>query len=157
MSLLGQASDRTESVQPLLQQTAHRLHALVAYRQYCSVVASHERPQTRPFHSLATEGKVHVDKTHTWHTENLTGFCVCDPELLVPWVDAVRDILAVSPSRYGKQTRKALYRTPLRLWGQGLSRRPSCYFHSQALEMVLPEGSTPYSKAPQVLLRLASF
>jgi len=31
------------------------------------------------------------------------------------------------------------------------------YFHSQILEIVLPEGSTSYSKAPQALLSRASF
>ncbi len=33
-----------------------------------------------PFHLLASEGKVHVDKQHTWHMERR--LCIADPQLL---------------------------------------------------------------------------
>ena len=35
--------------------------------------------------------------------------------------------------------------------------QPVIYFHSQTLEIVLPEASTSYSNAPQLLLSAASF
>jgi protein phosphatase len=37
-----------------------------------------------PFHLLATEGAVHVDKTHGWHMEVLSKLCEADPGLLLP-------------------------------------------------------------------------
>src|SRR5262249_415603 len=36
-----------------------------------------------PFHLLATEGHVHVDKDHVWHMEALTKICRSDPDLLL--------------------------------------------------------------------------
>jgi protein phosphatase len=36
-----------------------------------------------PFHLLATEGRVHVDKDHVWHLQELAKICRCDPELLL--------------------------------------------------------------------------
>jgi hypothetical protein len=35
-----------------------------------------------PFHLLATEGHVHIDKDHRWHMETLAEVCRADPELL---------------------------------------------------------------------------
>ncbi len=36
-----------------------------------------------PFHLLASEGRVHTDKDHTWHMETLAAVCRHDPELLL--------------------------------------------------------------------------
>ena len=38
-----------------------------AYRRYCWEVTSIEDLRLAPFHILATEGAVHVDKSHAWH------------------------------------------------------------------------------------------
>ena len=38
-----------------------------AYRQYCWPVQSMNDLKLAPFHILASEGAVHVDKTHLWH------------------------------------------------------------------------------------------
>jgi protein phosphatase len=54
-----------------------------AYRQYCWPVASVDDLKLAPFHLLATEGKVHVDKSHAWHMETLAAICRHDPALLV--------------------------------------------------------------------------
>jgi protein phosphatase len=42
-----------------------------AYRRYCWEVKSVDDLRLAPFHLLATEGAVHVDKPHTWHMETL--------------------------------------------------------------------------------------
>ncbi len=42
-----------------------------AYQHYCWPVSSVEDLKLAPFHVLATEGKVHVDKDHLWHMESL--------------------------------------------------------------------------------------
>ena len=42
-----------------------------AYRRYCWPVTSLEHVRLAPFHVLATEGSVHVDKDHVWHMESI--------------------------------------------------------------------------------------
>ena len=40
-----------------------------AYRRYCWPVASVDDLRLAPFHLLASEGAVHIDKNHVWHME----------------------------------------------------------------------------------------
>ena len=54
-----------------------------AYRRYCWPVASVDDLRLAPFHLLASEGRVHTDKSHTWHMDTLATVCRADPELLV--------------------------------------------------------------------------
>jgi protein phosphatase len=54
-----------------------------AYRRYCWPVASVADLRLAPFHLLASEGAVHVDKDHVWHMETLADVCRADPQLLV--------------------------------------------------------------------------
>lgn len=53
-----------------------------AYRRYCWPVASVADLRLAPFHLLASEGAVHVDKDHLWHMETLAALCQADPDLL---------------------------------------------------------------------------
>lgn len=53
-----------------------------AYRRYCWPVASVADLRLAPFHLLASEGAVHVDKDHQWHMETLAALCQADPGLL---------------------------------------------------------------------------
>jgi polynucleotide kinase-phosphatase len=53
-----------------------------AYRRYCWPVASVKDLRLAPFHLLASEGAVHVDKDHLWHLETLAALCQADPDLL---------------------------------------------------------------------------
>ncbi|MEN6520503.1 MAG: polynucleotide kinase-phosphatase [Armatimonadota bacterium] len=46
-----------------------------AYRQYCWPVSSIEDYKLAPFHILATDSGVHVDKDHVWHMETLAKVC----------------------------------------------------------------------------------
>jgi polynucleotide kinase-phosphatase len=55
-----------------------------AYRHYCWPVSSLTGLRLAPFHLLASEGAVHVDKDHSWHMETLAEACRADPDLLVP-------------------------------------------------------------------------
>ncbi len=52
-----------------------------AYRHYCWAVQSVDDLVLAPFHILATEGAVHVDKDHTWHLNILSALAVADPRL----------------------------------------------------------------------------
>jgi protein phosphatase len=54
-----------------------------AYRHYCWPVGSVADLRLAPFHLLASEGAVHVDKDNVWHMETLAEVCREDPKLLV--------------------------------------------------------------------------
>ena len=45
-----------------------------------------------PFHLLATEGCVHVDKDHLWHIETLARLAQADLDLLLPTPFLVVDV-----------------------------------------------------------------
>ncbi len=51
------------------------------YRYYCWSVNSVEDYKLAPFHILATEGAVHVDKNHEWHMENIKQICQADEKI----------------------------------------------------------------------------
>ena len=70
--LVDKAADRTVS--------AERFRA--AYRRYCWSVRSLEDYKLAPFHLLASEGHVHVDKDHEWHMSTLGRICDEDPAIL---------------------------------------------------------------------------
>jgi protein phosphatase len=55
---------------------------VTAYRGYCWPVASIDDLEIAPFHLLASEGRVHVDRDHTWHMEMLARLSAADPELI---------------------------------------------------------------------------
>lgn len=51
------------------------------YQNYCWDVNSIDDFKLAPFHILATEGNVHVDKTNEWHMENIAEICNFDTKL----------------------------------------------------------------------------
>ncbi len=74
---LGTLPDRTKERTALVGQYSD------AYRRYCWPVRSIEDLKLAPFHLLATEGFVHVDKDHLWHMQTLAKVCEADPGLLL--------------------------------------------------------------------------
>jgi polynucleotide kinase-phosphatase len=52
-----------------------------AYRNYCWPVNSLEDYKLAPFHILATEGQVHANKNHEWHTRHINEICNGDKQL----------------------------------------------------------------------------
>jgi polynucleotide kinase-phosphatase len=54
-----------------------------AYQNYCWSVDTIDDYKLAPFHILATEGQVHVDKTNEWHMENIAEICAGDTELFM--------------------------------------------------------------------------
>jgi protein phosphatase len=54
-----------------------------AYRHYCWPVESIHDLKLAPFHVLATEKTVHVDKDHAWHMTSIDGFCENDSDILL--------------------------------------------------------------------------
>ena len=53
-----------------------------AYRQYCWEVESLDDFKLAPFHILATEWAVHVDKDHGWHMETLARLANDEPMII---------------------------------------------------------------------------
>lgn len=70
---------------PSLQKFALKKTAVTkyveAYRQYCWPVRSVNDYKLAPFHVLATEGAVHVDKTHQWHLQTIAEMVKGDTKL----------------------------------------------------------------------------
>ena len=54
---------------------------VAAYRRYCWPVTALTDLKLAPFHLLASEGAVHVDKDHRWHLTTLARLAAVDPEL----------------------------------------------------------------------------
>jgi protein phosphatase len=54
-----------------------------AYRRYCWEVTSVADLKLAPFHLLASEGVVHIDKEHRWHMETLAVLCAEAPDVLL--------------------------------------------------------------------------
>ena len=85
--VLAQARERVPSLDELAERTTQRLHALQQYvreyQRYCWPVESLDDFKLAPFHLLASEGKVHVDKRHTWHMEMIARLCEADERLLL--------------------------------------------------------------------------
>lgn len=86
LAMLRQAEQRGVSVDGLSSRYQDRWEMAAkyvqAYRQYCWPVRSVADLKLAPFHLLATEGEVHVNKDHVWHMETLKKVCQADEGLL---------------------------------------------------------------------------
>jgi protein phosphatase len=74
---------------------------VAAYRQYCWPVSSLTDLKLAPFHLLATEGHVHVDKDHVWHMQQLGKICGFDPEMLLATPYKIVDVTDPSSEAEG--------------------------------------------------------
>ena len=87
ISVLQTALANTAEAAPMLHQYRQRLEMaekyVASYRHYCWPVSSLNDLKLAPFHLLATEGKVHIDKNHLWHMETIARICQIDPEFLL--------------------------------------------------------------------------
>ena len=96
VAVLEQAGARGIDVAELAARTTVRRQMvgdyIEAYRRYCWPVNSVDDLKLAPFHLLASEGQVHVDKPHVWHMETLArlsgGLIVATPFRLVDLTDA---------------------------------------------------------------------
>lgn len=91
---LDQATKRLDDLELVAQRERMRARAdaatryVDAYRRYCWPVNSLEDYKIAPFHIMATEGAVHVDRPHSWHMTTLAAACAEDPGVLriTPWL-----------------------------------------------------------------------
>jgi protein phosphatase len=84
---LTQANTRGLEVGGLLERSRTReatvSQYVAAYRHYCWPVHSIDDLRLAPFHLLATEGKVHVDRPHDWHMKILSRLAEAEARLFV--------------------------------------------------------------------------
>ncbi|MEM6752693.1 MAG: polynucleotide kinase-phosphatase, partial [Cyanobacteria bacterium P01_C01_bin.38] len=87
VDLLAQASQNGVAVDSLLSKFQERKEManqyVDAYRRYCWEVNDISDIKLAPFHILATEGAVHIDKSHRWHMEQAATLETTNPELLM--------------------------------------------------------------------------
>lgn len=99
------AADNGREVRTLLDQVQQRA-ALIeqyvrAYQQYCWSVESVADLKLAPFHVLATEGQVHVDRDHVWHMDILAKACAADPGVLLATPYMIVDLTDDASQREG--------------------------------------------------------
>jgi protein phosphatase len=93
---LKAAAGRGVDVAELLDRTMRRdvmaSEYVEAYRRYCWPVESLNDLKLAPFHILASDGRVHVDRSHTWHMETIAKLCAADSRLLLATPFKVVDV-----------------------------------------------------------------
>jgi protein phosphatase len=77
------STDITATLERFRQRQMDATRYVTAYRNYCWTVKSVDDLKLAPFHLLATEGKVHVDRDHAWHMQTLARLCVSDNGILL--------------------------------------------------------------------------
>jgi len=86
LQVLEQARSRGAEIDDLLVQQEERRKMVhdyrLAYRRYCWKVDGLADLKLAPFHLLASEGTVHVDKDHLWHMAMAQRLCREDEALL---------------------------------------------------------------------------
>lgn len=86
LSALKKASARGVQMEGLVERFSARQECVekytAAYRRYCWSVSSIDELKLAPFHFLASEGTVHVNRDHIWHMRTLAEMCDADGSLL---------------------------------------------------------------------------
>jgi len=73
-----------ESVLSKLESRSHSIEKYIkAYQHYCWPVNSLDDLKIAPFHLLATEGNVYIDKDHEWHIKTLARICSFEPKIML--------------------------------------------------------------------------
>ena len=124
VSVLEQAAGRGIDVGSTLSQYKERLHSCVqyvnAYRRYCWSVDSVADLKLAPFHILATEAAVHIDKNHVWHMDAIAKICQSDTALFQATAYKVVNVTEKSSQEAGIQWWEELTRRG----GEGMVVKP---------------------------------
>ena len=84
---LDRLASQNADAQALDERYKQRLDAVKryvdSYRHYCWQVSSVSDLKLAPFHLLATEGQVHVNRDHVWHMDKLAEVCRASDGLLL--------------------------------------------------------------------------
>ncbi|MBN4004588.1 polynucleotide kinase-phosphatase [Nostoc sp. LPT] len=138
VTCLQQASDRGVDISTQLshyQQRADMADQYVsAYRQYCWSVTDISGLRLAPFHILATEGAVHIDKDHRWHIEQIAKICQKDPALLLATAYKVIDLTYPSSQAEGVYWWEKL----TKIGGEGMVVKPMDFIVRGSRSIVQP-------------------
>ncbi len=137
-ALAAQAASRGLEVAGLIESLSERETAarqyVQAYRRYCWPVAGINDIRVAPFHLLASEGAVHVDKDHVWHMTMLHRLCEADPSLL-----------SATPFLTARLADEAQTRAVIDWWeqltsagGEGMVVKPAAFVHMGARGLSQP-------------------
>jgi len=132
VNALDQTAKRGVEVATLLEQHRDRRtmaqQYVRAYQHYCWAVDDANDLKLAPFHVLATEGKVHTDKSHEWHMETIRRFC----EASYAADSGYDDLLLVTPYRVVDVTDPASEAVCIQWWeeltgagGEGMVVKPT--------------------------------
>ncbi len=103
--VMRQAENRGRDLAKLRDSIEERVeladHYVAAYQQYCWPVETIADLKLAPFHLLATEDRVHVDRDHVWHMETLAKLCAADPEVLLATPHRVVDLTDAASEQDG--------------------------------------------------------
>jgi protein phosphatase len=109
-AVLEQAAARLDDdVRTSVAELQTKVHArwdnvgrfVAAYRHYCWPVESLADLKLAPFHLLATEQSVPIDRDHVWHMQLLAKVCEYDPQLLLATPFRVVDVNEPSSAEEG--------------------------------------------------------
>lgn len=85
MKLLEKAAKRVSALTDMKDDFTQRLGLAhqyrTAYQQYCWPVSSIDDYALAPFHILAHEKSLNMDKDHAWHMDLIEQICAADPKL----------------------------------------------------------------------------
>jgi protein phosphatase len=124
--LEGEEKSKVEQVMGVCQRrTEHVGKFVAAYRQYCWMVTTLNDLKLAPFHLLATEGRVHTDKNHTWHMDTLAKVCGEERGLLLPTPCKVVDVTNSEKTAEGE----AWWNELTGLGGEGMVVKPLEFIH----------------------------
>lgn len=94
-TLLEKADGNIEGIKALYDKFTARVETARlyrdAYRNYCWPVNSLSDYKLAPFHILASEGNLNMDKDHLWHMEIIHRLCDADPDIFQKTVYKVVD------------------------------------------------------------------
>jgi protein phosphatase len=112
VSSLERVAPNRDDLVPLVERYKRRLEAVNlyvdSYRRYCWPVHSVTDLKLAPFHLLATEGEVHVNRDHVWHMEKIAEVCKASDGLLLPTPYKVVDVTDTTSVEEAKQWWKEL-------------------------------------------------
>jgi len=87
VAALAATAERLPDAVSLLEHYRGRESRAAAYvdawGRYCWPVDSLDDLKLAPFHLLASERAVHIDRDHVWHMQTLSRVCAADPALLL--------------------------------------------------------------------------
>ena len=96
-TLLTATTRKVEGVGQLLEKFEAKEKMIAdyiqSYRNYCWPVNGLDDYKLAPFHILATEGSVHVEKDHVWHMNEISLICEHDKQLLLATPHQVVDLI----------------------------------------------------------------